>query len=393
MNLFSSIVFALVAAPSAAASDPAVSVAAATTSSVPPTPSAVVVTAAPGQGLKAVAGEDFSILVRGRIQARAEAERSEDGSRVGFQVRRLRLVMSGDAVKKLFSYNVQLGLAPRDVESDLPNVTRDAWIAWNISRPFRLRIGQMKVPFDRQRIVSSASMQFAERADVVNELTLDRDIGVVAFSAPLGDVFSYQVGVFGGDGRNRLNADDGVLATARAQWTPLGAFDDDLIEADLVDDDRPRLALAAGLGFNAGTPRARSTLGAFRPDDRIDYLHATADVFFKQRGFSLLVQGIGRAATGVASTTSKARSALGGFVQLGMMLDRHAEVVGRCGHIEPLELLVDNEDDLVRSNELRVGFNYYVLGHELKVSNDIGATLPAGGPVTIDAHVMTQIAF
>ena len=391
MNILASTAFALVNVLSTAAPEtPAPSAPPMAAGSPPP----VVVTAAPGQGIKAVAGhDDFSIQLRGRMQLRAEATSNEASSAIGFTVRRMRFVIGGDMLQKQFTYNFHLGFAPRDIEADNPIPVRDAWLAWNVSNPVRLRFGQMKVPFDRQLMTSSAFLQFPERSAAVGELTLDRDVGAVLFSAPLADAFVYQVGVFGGDGRNRLNGDNGLLTTARVQWMPLGAFDDDLVEGDVKDDARARLAFAAAAAFNAASPRSRSTTGAFRPDDRVDYVHGTADILFKQSGFSLLVEGLGRAATTAATEDSKARSAVGGIVQLGMMVNEHAEIVGRYGHLEPVDGAVANEDDLVRSDEVRVGVNYYVLGHDLKLCNDVGATLPAGGPVTIDAHVMTQIAF
>ncbi len=361
----------------------------------PPSPP-VTLNAAPGQGIVVVVGDDdFKLQVRGRMQVRAEAGTEDGQGMVGFSVRRLRLVMAGDVLRKQFSYTLQLGLSPRDVEADNPNVTRDAFVAWNLSTPFRLRLGQMKVPFDRQRMVSSASLQFPERSDIVNELTLDRDIGLVAFSAPIEDRFTYQLGVFGGDGRNRLNGDVGLLLTARVQWTPWGAFDDDLSEADLDDDGDPRWAIAAAVGYNAGSPRERSILGAFRPDERVDYLHGTADVLWKSRGLALVVQGIARVATSGSSSSSEltARSAVGAFAQLGLMVSPHAEVVGRIGHLEPIQGALKNARGLVRSDEVRVGMNQYILGHDVKISSDLGARFSPGAPVALDAHVMTQLAF
>jgi hypothetical protein len=385
-------------APPAPSTSLAPSVPAAVTVSAPAVADAAAatttVTLAPGQGLKAVLADDaFTFQVRGRIQARAEADNDGESSAVGFAVRRLRLVFTGDMLQKQFAYYVQFSMAPRDVEAENPSVVRDASFIWNGSPAFRLRIGQMKVPFDRQRVTSSSSLQFPERSGVVNELTLDRDLGVVAFSTSLFDQFSYQVGIFGGDGRNRLNVDDGLLATARVQWTPLGRFDDDHVEGDVKNDERARLATAVAVGFNKASPRARSTLGAFRLDDRVDYLHGTADVLFKRSGLSVLVQGLGRVATATQNEGARARSALGAFAQVGLMVSEHAELVGRAGHVEPVVLAVANEESLVRTEELRVGVNHYWLGHDLKISSDVGATLPDGGAVELDAHVMTQIFF
>ena len=75
------------------------------------------------------------------------------------------------------------------------------------------------------------------------------------------------------------------------------------------------------------------------------------------------------------------------------MVSEQSELVGRFGHVEPVEFAVANESGLVRTEEVRVGVNHYWLGHDLKLSSDVGATVPDGAAVALDAHVMTQIFF
>jgi phosphate-selective porin OprO/OprP len=350
-----------------------------------------------GEGVTVKVGDDFRFQVRGRAQVRAEGEASADTeASFGFQVRRLRLTLNGDALHKQFGWNVQLAFAPRDIERDNPSVMRDANVSWNLSKPLRLRFGQMKVPFDRQRITSSANLQFPERSTAVNELTLDRDVGIVAFSAPLADLFSYQVGVFGGDGRARLNEDLGLLLSARVQFTPLGAFDDDLVEGDVAREADARMAVALGVAFNQGSPRALSTTGTFDPDNKVDFAHATADVLFKANGISLMAAGLARVATGSAVDGAVARSAVGLLGQAGVMVNEHIEFVGRYAHIEPVAPLnsqITRDASLVAVDEGRAGVNVYVFGHDLKLANDIGVVVEAGAAPVVDGHVMAQIAF
>jgi phosphate-selective porin OprO and OprP len=346
--------------------------------------------AKPGEGAMVIVGDDaFRFRIRGRAQVRTEFERENDDTAVGFQVRRLRLTLNGDMLKKQFGWNVQLAFAPRDIEKETPSIVRDAFLIWNIAPEFKLRLGTMKVPFDRQRVTSSSSLQFAERSDVVNELTLDRDNGLVAFGTAA-DVFTYEAGVFGGDGRNKLNGDTGVMGVARVRYAPLGKFEDDQIEGDIIDGPA-RISVGAALAYNAQSPRQRSTIGSIIEDGSIDYAHATLDVLVKCHGFSLLAAGLARAATATTVVDGRARSAVGGFVQAGLMVQPGIEFVGRAGHIEPIRISVANDDDLTRSEELRMGVNLYALGHEAKISTDVGLRMTDA--ITADGHVMVQLTF
>ncbi len=57
-------------------------------------------------------------------------------------------------------------------------VLRDAVIFYNLSKAFRLGIGQTKLPGNRQRVNSSGQLQFAERSTTHDAFTLDRDRGI-----------------------------------------------------------------------------------------------------------------------------------------------------------------------------------------------------------------------
>jgi len=68
---------------------------------------------------------------------------------------------------------------------------------------------------------------------VVSELNLDRDVGVQLFSRSLlNDKLGYTLGLFGGEGRNRLGREAGFLYSARVELWPFGQFDD-VPEGDL----------------------------------------------------------------------------------------------------------------------------------------------------------------
>jgi hypothetical protein len=330
----------------------------------------------------------FSLTLRGRIQLRAEAATSPttDLPSTEFLVRRLRLVLSGHALSKAVGYYIQLGLSNLDVEPDLRIPLRDAYVTWAGPRDFQLRAGQMKVPYGRQRVVSSSALQFTDRSIVTAELNLDRDVGVVAFSEDLfglGGLLGYSLGVFGGDGRNRTSPTFGVLSIARLEVNPFGTFDT-RAEADVERLPSPRLSIGVGGGFNRNTNRPRSTTGTPYTLGTFDYAHAGADLTFKWAGFSLLGELMARWTPGTsrlesAGRTEFARSSLGWFVQAGQMLDAHWEVAARVGQLSPL---APSDPALVRSREAGAALSHYFEGHALKLQADyfylFGDDLAAG---------------
>jgi hypothetical protein len=343
-----------------------------------------------GHGVTVASGDDvagdeaFAVTARLRLQLRGAVTVDDDDDdpdarlRPELLVRRARIALSGHLLEHRFEWKVQLGLSQNDVEADLPIIVRDANVTWNATPAIGVRVGQMKVPFDRQRLTSSSALQFAERSRVVNELNLDRDIGLVVVTRPFGEQLNLQAGLFGGDGRNRPIPKAGLLWAARAQWTPLGDFDD-LEEGDLGRTADPKVAFAVAAALNAQSIRARSTHGGVLAVDgsegALDYAHGSADVLFKWLGYSLLVQGLARQALDDGEApVAVARSGAGLLLQGGVVVVDGLELVGRVGLLVPLhtDAAPDNAIDLVREWESTLGANLCVLGHDLKLQLDGG---------------------
>ncbi|MBL8602628.1 MAG: porin [Myxococcales bacterium] len=338
-----------------------------------------------GQGVTLRSGDGrFELNLRGRIQTRftlTAADAQPDGPGTEFAIRRMRLVFQGHALSRAVQYYIQLGLSNRDTESDLRLPVRDAYVTLTRVRDLQLRVGQMKVPFDRQRVVSSSALQFPDRAMVTSELNLDRDVGVQLFSRDLfglGHRLGYQLGVFGGDGRNRTSQASGLLYVARLELTPMGAFDD-YVEADLSRSPRLRLSLGVGVAYNLNTNRAQSTHGATYTLGRFDVRSVELDLHLKWRGLSVISSFIDRRADAAAVSRTVegalqreyARNMQGWFVQSGLMLWRGLELVARYGQLAPVVLDPATVDPSQRARrELGAGLNYYFEGHALKVQAD-----------------------
>ena len=322
------------------------------------------VRAEPGKGITFQAGDRFSLQLRARIQYQV-ALSSPTGEAVGVgasdvlttesQIRRFRLVFAGHAFRPELRYYIQLGLATRDMESDLLVPLRDAYITWQPHRDLGVRFGQMKVPYGQQRVVSSSALQFVDRSIVTSEFNLDRDVGVYLMSEDflgLGGRLMYQAGAFGGRGRNRSGGPNAVLPFLRLQGQS-GAY-------------------------NVASNRTRSTHGGVYTAGNFSFQHVGADLHFKWRGLSVLSEFFRRQATEAQltseptpgrSVTDFSRSGRGYFVQAGYVLPFALEVAVRFGELRPSRTNAP-EARFQLQRELGGSVSYYFSEHALKLQAD-----------------------
>jgi hypothetical protein len=344
-----------------------------------------------GQGVKIIAADgSMSLQVRARAQLRGVFTHNEDADEPlseEFLIRRARLQLKGHALTTKFTYYIQLGLSNRDMESDLRIPLRDARINWAFSRDAELMAGQMKVPFNRQRTTSSSALQIMDRSLSNGELNLDRDVGVLLRSGDLfgwGERLGYEVGVFGGDGRNRTTDRGGLLYVARVELAPLGPLLGDE-EADLQHSPlRVNVGLAAA--YNAGTRRALSTHGGTFVHGVTDYTHAGADLAVRWRGASLNAELLMRRAADEVLTdevdgmpvSELTRSGWGYMVQGGYLLTDTFELTGRYSAAKPLGVSAIED-----AWEAGGGISWYIHEHALKLQSDY---MRLGGADSKGAH-------
>jgi phosphate-selective porin OprO and OprP len=355
----------------------------------------------PGEGVNVMTVDGrFSLTVRGRAQLRFDVEGpKEEGEDItaSFQVRRLRLSMQGHVFGKDWRYQVQLAFANRDTEPDLRLPLRDAFFTYAGWRDAHIRFGQMKVPSGRQRLTSSGNLQMVDRSIANAEFNLDRDVGVQLLSTDLfglGDVLQYNVGIFGGEGRNRLGGDLRFLYVGRIAINPFGKFDD-LVEADFERSPKPRLSVSFSGAYNHGTRRSRSTFDETYLLGTFDYVHGGFDALLKWHGLSMLLEIYYRDVVGIRShsegeVSEVSRAGVGGIVQLGYFVADGIELSGRFARVLPV-----SDDTAVKpGGEALLGVSWYLLKHSLKLQLDGGWLFAA---VPLDGHpqvrVQTQIAF
>ena len=165
------------------------------------------------------------------------------GDDTGFTFRRIRLVLQGDLGDRVSFYlqpdfatavNGQSVGERREGFLQLRDAYFDAFL--DPDKRFRLRFGQSKVPFGWENMQSSSNRLTLDRSDAINSgVPSERDIGVVAYYTPtqvediwerltddgqklFGNYGAFGVGVYNGQGVNREEANDAVMAVALATW-------------------------------------------------------------------------------------------------------------------------------------------------------------------------------
>jgi hypothetical protein len=205
-----------------------------------------------------------------------------EGSSDTFQARRARLYFMGHLFDPDFKYFFQLGAESGE---DAANASGVQLLDWNFQftrwRWANIWAGQYKVLFNRSQINSTASMQFAERALVMDAFTASglnrRDIGITLLNDQDLPV-NYYFGVFNGQGPNvtglgsfqsegvdggdnfrgrqyatganfRNNANE-LMYVARLNWNILG--NPGYAEGDLTYSQTPQLSMGGGYSYNPG---------------------------------------------------------------------------------------------------------------------------------------------
>lgn len=305
-----------------------------------------------------IEGEDYRLLLGGWVQPRYEYLRTpDDKDKSSFLLRRVRLDFQGSAFDERITFRVMSEFAR---EANL----RDAWINYAFDPAFQFRAGQFTVPFQWHRFVSPRRQHFAERG-VPSEtfgFRNGRDVGAMAHGRLADGKVAYGAGFFDGAGRNvgRSNS-SGNMASARLTWAALGGIPRE--ESDYAFSENPQLSFGAGVQ-SAWKNEARNwDLGRSAAGNRgADWTTGTVDSLFRYRGLSLAADAYLRSVdpddTAVGSYRGWAYMATAGY----FVVPEQWEVVTRWS-----QLRLDRGDGDTRSDELGVGVNWYIHGHDHKL--------------------------
>lgn len=344
----------------------------------------------PGKGISIESPDGaFLLRIRPRIQLRYDVSGSGDTFQQVFNIRRARLTFSGHLFGPDIHFRIELALSPRDMRVENGRVTltpiTDIFVVSKHLRDFSVRGGQFKVPYSRQRVVSSGVLQMVDRSLAQGEFNLDRDVGVHAYSDDLFGLklLRYAAGVFVGEGRDVFELSDfGLMVLGRVEVSPLahfsGEFGLDKDEVDLARSARPKLTLGLAYAFLDEGKRNRGILGRIPADGGTTDTHnMTADLAAKWMGMSLFLEGFARVGNrnpggatdddGIAIPVEAARQGVGGTIQAGVLLPfADVEVSARYSGVRGLFVTSITDVD-----EVGAGLSWYIAGHSLKLQGDV----------------------
>jgi len=275
------------------------------------------------------------------------ANRSEDAASQ-FNLRRVRLMFMGHLFNPDLKYFVQLaGETSENAQNPASVQLLDAVITSTHVPWFNVMVGQYKTYFNRAQINNSMSMQFAERALVMDAFTASglnrRDIGLTIMSDEELYPVNYYLGVFNGLGpgfnrfgafgseqptegcaggqtggtpsgceasQRNLNANfrsdvSQLMYVARLMWNVMGR--PGYGEGDMAYSETPQMAVGGGYAYNPAINTAtgngfvgidlanlnvRRQLAAYGNGRQLgwgllDYSTYAFDLVYKYRGFSL----------------------------------------------------------------------------------------------------------
>ena len=346
-----------------------------------------------GENYKMKAAFRFQSLFTNEWNVRDDNFNYVEGLKSNFMIRRARLKFGGWAYSPKVKYKMELGLSNKDLSGgdgpEYKNASRmilDAYVQWNFYKGFSVLVGQTKIPGNRERLISSANMQFVDRSRLNSKYTLDRDMGMMLkHKVTLGENFKIRsvYSLSQGEGRNVTAGNfNGFSHTFKAEFLPMGDFTSkgDYSGGDLKREEKPKLALAFTYNTNQNTVRERGQKGSFIIDDNGKYIGKTlntffVDLMFKYKGFSLMGEFANRVTEGNNpfildandNTIGTYYTGTGLNLQAGYLFKSNYEIAGRFTMVTPQKSTGNK-----RENEYGIALSKYVVGHKLKVQTDLG---------------------
>ncbi|MFT4602457.1 MAG: phosphate-selective porin OprO/OprP [Arenicella sp.] len=324
-----------------------------------------------------------------------------------FLVRRARLKFNGYAFTPKLKWKVELGISNRDIgggaddqHNNTSRVILDAWADWNFAGNFSLKVGQGKLPGNRERVVSSGNLQFVDRSRLNSRFNIDRDMGLqLTHYFTLGENFYVKkwACITQGEGRDVTGGFNGGFDyTFRVEMLPMGKFKSkgDYVGSDLKREEKAKLSIGASYDINTNAIRQRGQNGSYIMDGNGDFVGKTLktafiDLMFKVKGFSVMAEFADRkSADGSFEALDDSSNVVGKFytgkainVQAGYLFKNNYEIALRMTSVRPDHGVSANE------NEYGIGFSKYFVGHKLKVQTDLnyrqkyvyGSTAPNQG--------------
>ena len=287
-------------------------------------------------------------------------------------IKRARIKVGGHSFKPWLKYYVEYELFSSNLLDFRLMYEKTPWL--------KVKVGQWKVQYNRERIISSGKQQTVERSILTRAFTLDRQQGVSVFGHIEGEKLlnlNYWLSVFMGTGRGSLENDDNhMMYMSRIQWNFMGrvlSFSGSDIEyhkefvgllaVAAVTNQSPytRFSQSGGgqlEGFEEGVP------GQYRVNQMMQ------ESAGKYKGFSWQQELHFKQIRDHVNTSTT--NMFGNLVQVGYFfhhlwntVPENVELYGRHAFYLP-NAQASNQ----LQNEVSFGCNWFIYGHRLKITGE-----------------------
>ncbi|PCH67657.1 MAG: porin [Bacteroidales bacterium] len=297
--------------------------------------------------------------------------------KTGFGIPKAILGFAGRAFDKI-TYNFAI-----DAAASGNALLNQAWFDINMKDEFRLRVGKFKTPMNRAYQVRlgqsllpvlptslTTSVNLPYSLNAVNPvMSTGFDIGVMAHGL-LKDKWMYQVAIFNGTGigvnkpTNTLSDDLGIpslLYSGRLAYQPHGAMP--LHEGDPEDVNSFKMSLAASASYNVEANYESSN------DLRVgaEFAVMSNRFYFSSEAYLMSMDFVER------QKVSPALTYYGAYAQAGYLFKSGVQPVVR---MELMDRNSTDEDGILLMPA--VGFNYFILGQNLKLQTMYQVLLKSG---------------
>jgi hypothetical protein len=336
---------------------------------------------------------DYRLNIEGQLQFRYVYSFHDipDRHLGGFENTRTKLTFRGHVINRDISYLIRGAFERRDDSTTgddhtVPNPRggrfelEDAWINWDLNNAVKLRVGQMKLPFNREELVSSQHQLAVERSLVNQNLNIGRSQGVLVewFSR------SFRVtGMFSDGGADEVGGENDVdltgttnpinspalsqdteyAITARGEWKVAGDWPQ---FQDFTSPHTDDFGLLIGIAGHHQDSESTGNFTGIR--NEVPWTAWTIDASAEFGG-----------ANAFASFTHHYFDrATGHFNVFGLVLQGGVYILPKWEVFARYEYGwwdFDNDDSFTDLSVVTVGTNYYFNDHNLKFTADIGVGL------------------
>ena len=163
---------------------------------------------------------DFRGQFRGVFSSSMNPEFENDffDQNTTFGINRARIKIGGHAFKSYYKFYLEQDLVGGNLLDFRIMIEKYAFL--------KLKVGQWKARYSRERIISSGNQEVVDRSIVNSVFTIDRQQGVSLYGNLKGNKaanFNYWASVFSGTGRGgTINDDHSFMYLLRLQWNPNG---------------------------------------------------------------------------------------------------------------------------------------------------------------------------